>query len=462
MAQNSAQTDMTHGSLWRAIPLFAFPVAATSILEQLSNLIATVIIGNFSGANGTLAMAAVGANTPVTSLVLNLFIGISLGANVVIANAIGRGDQDSVGRAVHTSILMSLAGFAVIAVGELGAEPILSGLNVPAETLPLAALYLRIFLLGMPSILLYNFEAAIFRSVGITRMPLRALEFSTVLNIVLDLIFVPVLGWGVVGVAAATVIAYTVSASILFVALLRTDSAVRVTPAKLTCDPESLKSIIRIGLPAGVQSAVFAAANIIIQSAINSLGTEVMAASSAAMSLEYVCYNLLNSFSQACTTFVGQNFGARKIDRCVQALKVCLIEDGIVAAIMISSVVFFGQSLLALFNSDPNIVSIGYIRVCSIFPAYVFSMCYENMSGYLRGYGISFVPAALTTLCICGIRLFWVACVFPTNRTFSTIMMVYPISLGITAFSILIALIACHPAKTYRRKRAAEREGIAL
>ncbi len=463
MAQASTQTDMTTGSLWRAIPLFAFPVAATSILEQLSNLIATVIIGNFSGANGTLFMAAVGANTPVTSLVLNLFIGISLGANVVIANAIGRGDQNSVSRAVHTAVLMSLAGLAVIALGEVAAEPILSGLNVPAESLPLAALYLRVFLLGMPSILLYNFEAAIFRSVGITRMPLRALEFSTVLNIALDLLFVPVLGWGVVGVAAATVISYTVSASILFVALLRTDSAVRVTPSKLKCDPASLKSIIRIGLPAGVQSAVFAAANIIIQAAINSLGTEVMAASSAAMSLEYVCYNLLNSFSQACTTFVGQNFGARKIDRCVQALKVCLIEDGIVAAIMISSIVFFGRFILSLFNSDPNIVDIGYIRVCSIFPAYAFSMCYENMSGYLRGYGISFVPAALTTIFICGIRIFWVACVFPTSRTFATIMAVYPISLGVTACSILVALLACRPAKAYRAKaRANDREAISL
>lgn len=228
----SKHIDMTTGSLWRNIPLFAFPVAATSILEQLSNLIATVIIGNFSGDQGTLAMAAVGSNVPLTSLMLNLFIGMSLGSNVVIANAIGRNDQNMVKRAVHTSILMALVGFVVIALGEIFAEPMLTALNVPAETMPLASLYLRVFLLSMPSILLYNFEAAIFRSVGITRMPLQALAVSTVLNICLDLIFVPVLHWGVAGVAIATAIAYTVSAATLFIRLLKTDSVVRVTPTR--------------------------------------------------------------------------------------------------------------------------------------------------------------------------------------------------------------------------------------
>ena len=238
----------------------------------------------------------------------------------------------------------------------------LAALNVPAETMPLASLYLRVFLLSMPSILLYNFEAAIFRSVGITRMPLQALAVSTVLNIGLDLIFVPVLHWGVAGVAIATAIAYTTSAVTLFVRLLKTNSVVRVTPRDLAIDPVALKRIVKIGLPAGIQSAVFAVANIIIQSAINSLGTEVMAASSAAMSLEYVCYNLLNSFSQACTTFVGQNHGARQIDRCTKTLKVCLVEGGIVALTTIVIIVGLGREILSLFNSDPNIVSIGYFQ----------------------------------------------------------------------------------------------------
>lgn len=443
---------MLTGNLWKAIPLFAFPVAATSILEQLSSLIATVVIGQVPGPEGTLGMAAVGANTPIMSLILNLFIGISLGTNVVIANAIGRDDQQTVTRAVHTSVLMSLIGFAVVIIGELYAEPLLAVLSVPAETLPTAALFLRVYLLGMPSILLYNFEAAIFRSVGITRMPLQALMVSTVVNVGLDLVFVPVLHWGVTGLAAASAIAYTLSAATLFYRLTKTSSPVRLDPRKLRIDGAVLARIVRIGLPAGLQSAVFALANTIIQAGINSLGTEVMAASSAAMSLEYVFYNLLNSFSQACTTFVGQAFGARDIPRCKQVLKVCLAEDLVVAIATVAGVVFFGRSILAVFNSDPNVVSIGYIRVCTIFPAYIFSMCYENFSGYLRGFGISLAPAILTALGICGIRFWWVFGVFPAHHDFQTIMLVYPISLCVTAILIVSSALVIHPAKTFGKK----------
>ena len=306
----SKHIDMTTGSLWRNIPLFAFPVAATSILEQLSNLIATVIIGNFSGDQGTLAMAAVGSNVPLTSLMLNLFIGMSLGSNVVIANAIGRNDQNMVKRAVHTSILMALVGFVVIALGEIFAEPMLAALNVPAETMPLASLYLRVFLLSMPSILLYNFEAAIFRSIGDTKVPLAALAISGVLNVLLNLFFVIVLHMTVNGVAIATVAANAVSAALLYVRLTRTDKCVRVERKALRIDGASLKRILSIGLPAGVQSAVFSFANIVIQSAINTLGTVAIAASSAAFNVEILAYDVLNSFSQACTTFVGQNYGA--------------------------------------------------------------------------------------------------------------------------------------------------------
>ncbi len=452
---------MLTGNLWKAIPLFAFPVAATSILEQLSSLIATVVIGQVPGPEGTLGMAAVGANTPIMSLILNLFIGISLGTNVVIANAIGKGDQQTVTRAVHTSVLMSLIGFTVVIIGEIYAEALLTALSVPVETLPTAALFLRVYLLGMPSILLYNFEAAIFRSVGITRMPLQALMVSTVVNVGLDLVFVSVLHWGVAGLATASAIAYTLSAATLFYRLTKTDSPVRLDPRKLRVDGAVLARIVRIGLPAGLQSAVFALANTIIQAGINSLGTEVMAASSAAMSLEYVFYNLLNSFSQACTTFVGQAFGARDIPRCKQVLKVCLAEDLVVAIATVTSVVFFGKSILAVFNSDPNVVSIGYIRVCTIFPAYIFSMCYENFSGYLRGFGISLAPAILTALGICGIRFWWVFGVFPVHHDFQTIMLVYPISLCVTAILIVSSALAIHPAKTYG-KRGVDSTAVAV
>lgn len=445
----SKHIDMTTGSLWRNIPLFAFPVAATSILEQLSNLIATVIIGNFSGDQGTLAMAAVGSNVPLTSLMLNLFIGMSLGSNVVIANAIGRNDQNMVKRAVHTSILMALVGFVVIALGEVFAEPMLAALNVPAETMPLASLYLRVFLLSMPSILLYNFEAAIFRSIGDTKVPLAALAVSGVLNVLLNLFFVIVLHMTVNGVAIATVAANAVSAALLYVRLTRTDKCVRVERKALRIDGASLKRILSIGLPAGVQSAVFSFANIVIQSAINTLGTVAIAASSAAFNVEILAYDVLNSFSQACTTFVGQNYGAGQIKRCKKTMQLSFLEGAIATFVSVVVLLLSARSLLAIFNSDPEVIAIGYIRLATILPAYVFCLIYEILSGYLRGFGISLAPALLTMLGVCGIRIAWVKFVFPTSMTFQTVMWVYPISLGATAMLILCAVLIYRPSRRF-------------
>ncbi len=439
------KSQILEGSLWRAVLLFAVPVALTSILEQLSSVIDVVMIGNFASETG---MAAVGANTPIMQLVINLFVGISLGANVVIAHAIGKGDQETVTRATHTSIAIAGLGVVAALVMELLAEPLLVLLNVPADTMPEALTFLRIYLIGLPFILLYNFEAAILRSAGQTRPPLQALLVSSVLNVGLDLILLPVLHLGVGGCAVGTTFCYITSSAMLFWRLTHTDAPVRVTPSKIGFDRPLLVRIVRIGLPAGIQSAVFALANIIIQTAINSLGSEVIAASSAALSIECVCYVTMNSFSQACTTFVGQNFGARKIARCKQTLKVCLVEDGLVVITFIALAVGLGRGLLSLFNPDPNVVSIGYIRVCSIIPSYVFSMTYENVSGYMRGFGISTLPAIITTVVICGIRFFWVAAVFPQDPTFANIMAVYPVSLGTCAAVTVLAALLVRPAKT--------------
>ncbi len=448
----SHQLDMLHGPIWNKLPLFALPVAATAILEQLFNASDVAVVGNFAGdaAEKTAAVAAVGANTAIIGLIVNLFVGIALGANVVIANAIGRDDRDAVHRAVHTSILIALLGGAAIAViGELIAGVLLHSLNVPDEVYPLALLYLRIYLLGMPVILLYNFEAAIFRSVGDTKVPLIALACSGVLNVILNLFFVAVLGMTVNGVAIATVISNALSSLILFIRLMRSDKYIRLSPRELRIDGQSLKLILRIGLPAGIQSAVFSFSNIVIQSAINSLGKVVMAASSAALNIELLAYYVLNSFSQACTTFVGQNYGARQIDRCRKTLLLSIIEDFIASAAAIGIVLLTGRFLLSIFNSDPEVIEIGYTRLIILFSAYVFSMLYEVLSGYMRGFGISLVPAILTTVGVCGIRIFWINFVFPQNPTFTTIMTVYPISLSSTALLIGIALICYRPAHRY-------------
>ncbi len=459
MSENKKQLDMLHGSIWGKVPVFVLPVAATAILEQLFNASDIAVVGNFTGDQRTAAVAAVGANSPIISLILNLFIGIALGANVVIAHAVGRGDKNTVKKAVHTSMTVSVIGGIITAIiGELVAVPLLGVLNVPDDVLPLALLYLRIYLVGMPVILLYNFEAAIFRSVGETKMPLAALAISGALNVVLNLFFVAVLHMTVNGVAIATVISNAVSAAILYYKLRKTTQVIHVELKSLGVDLPSLKHILRIGLPAGVQSAVFSVSNIVVQSAINSLGTVVMAASSAAFNIEVITYDILNAFSQACTTFVGQNYGAGEIKRCKKTLAVCLIEGGITLGTAAVLVLVFGKNLLAIFNNDPEVIRIGYIRVMFLQISHLLSLLYEVMSGYMRGFGISFAPAVLTMLGVCGTRICWIQWVFPINPTFKTIMIVYPVSLAITAFLIFIALICTHPAQKRLKKQTSQQE----
>ena len=354
----------------------------------------------------------------------------------------------TLGTQLGVQFITDIGTYAMAVSGPAMAVAIGYALKSPPMVLfPLALLYLRIYLAGMPVILLYNFEAAIFRSVGETKIPLAALALSGVLNVFLNLFFVAVLHMTVNGVAIATVISNAVSALLLYIRLRRTALDIRIEPKNLRIDMPILKRILRIGLPAGVQSAVFALSNIVIQSAINSLGTAVMAASSAAFNIEIITYDILNSFSQACTTFVGQNYGAGEMRRCRRTLLLCMVEGGVILAAAIFGILFFGKSLLAVFNSDPEVVEIGYIRLVMIMLAHSFSLLYEVMSGYLRGFGISLTPALLTMLGVCGVRIAWIRFVFPHSRTFRTIMTAYPVSLSLTALFIFIALLCCRPSK---------------
>lgn len=280
-------------------------------------------------------------------------------------------------------------------------------------------------------------------------MPLAALAVSGVLNVLLNLFFVIVLHMTVNGVAIATVAANAVSAALLYVRLTRTDKCVRVERKALRIDGASLKRILSIGLPAGVQSAVFSFANIVIQSAINTLGTVAIAAASAAFNVEILAYDVLNSFSQACTTFVGQNYGAGQIKRCKKTMQLSFLEGAIATFVSVVVLLLSARSLLAIFNSDPEVIAIGYIRLATILPAYVFCLIYEILSGYLRGFGISLAPALLTMLGVCGIRIAWVKFVFPTSMTFQTVMWVYPISLGATAVLILCAVLIYRPSRRF-------------
>lgn len=451
MAKQKA-LDMTHGSLWNKIPLFALPVAATGILEQLFNAADIAVVGRFTGNQATRCMAAVGANSAIIGLILNLFIGITLGANVVIAHAIGEGNDDSVRRATHTAVVFAVvAGLVVTIFGEIFTPAILRATDVPKKVLPLAILYLRIYFIGMPVILLYNFEAAIFRAIGKTTMPLIALLISGILNVILNLFFVIVVHMTVNGVATATVIANVASSAFLFWRLTRETTPVRITPKQLKINGNSLKKILRIGLPSGIQAAVFAVANIVIQTAVNSLGATIMAGSSASLTLEYFCYSMLSAFGQAASTFVGQNDGAGQPKRCRRVLGLCILEDYLFTGVFAGLILLFAHQLLGIFNTDPRVIGYGYIKLRTLCIAYTMSILYEVMAGYLRGYGISLTPAILTTIGVCGVRLLWIFFYFPTHHTFAQLLYAYPLSFVVTDILIGVALLIFHPAK--RRER---------
>ena len=441
---------MTEGSLWNKILGFAFPLAFTGILQQLFNAADIAVVGNFTGELGQACMAAVGANTPIISLIVNSFLGISLGTNVIIANAVGKKDDETVQKALHTSMIVAVIGGVIIAViGELLAGPILRSQNISEESLGMAITYFRIYIAGLPVILLYNFEAAVFRGMGNTRIPFVALIISGVINVGLNLFFVIVLHANVEGVATATVISNMISSIILLFFLRKSKTAAKFDEKKLKINWRILWKILRIGLPASGQAAVFSTANIIIQAAINSLGTSVAAASSAAFNIEIFSYYVLNSFGQACTTITGQNYGARKIDRCKKTLKLCMLEGIVIEGLMVLTLILFGKQLIAIFNPDPELVEIGYVRIVLITTAHLFSLFYDVMSGYMRGYGISLTPAIVTMISVCGIRIFWIYTFFQQYHTFESIMTVYPVSLGTTSVLMFILLLIWHPAKRF-------------
>lgn len=429
--------DMIHGSLWDKIVLFALPLALTGILQQLLNAADVAVLGQLVGKN---AIAAVGNNISLIGLLVNLFLGLSLGANVVIAQNIGGKRFDRVKAAVHTAFLLALiVGILIAVLGELVTDPVLDLMGVPPEVREMAEIYFRIYLAGMPVIGLFNFEAAIFRSRGDTKTPLWSLVVASILNLLLNLLFVLAFDGGVAGVALATVIANAVSAAILFWVLVRGDGILHVDVRAFAIDRECLRAIVRIGLPAGIQGMVFSLSNLLIQSAINSLGPEAMAASAAAFTIEINVYCFVNAFAQAATTFVGQNYGAGKLFRCKWATWVSIGLNALFTLVMTVLVLVFGSDLLKFFNEDPEVIRLGYLRLCYIVGPEIICVLLDGLSGALRGYGISMPPALLTLAGVCGVRVAWVYTIFRAYPTYEVLMGTYSVSWVVTVILICIA-----------------------
>ena len=426
---------MLEGSIWDKVLKFAVPLAFTSILQQLFNAADVAVVGQFVGKE---ALAAVGANGIVLNLMLNLMVGLAIGSNVVCANLLGGRSYLRLKKAVHTSLVLAFCcGIFLAILGVTFGREILTLIETPPEILDLAELYFRILMGGVPLLLLYNFGSAILRSRGDTRHPLYAMIVSGCINVCLNLFFVLVLGMNVEGVAIATVIATFFSASLIIYWLHNLPGPMQLQFRKLAIDTNVLKHIAQIGIPAGLQGMVFSFSNIIIQIAINNLGAEYIAASAISLNYEFAAFFILSAFSQAATTFVGQNFGARNMHRCRQIMKWCVGMNLVIAGSICLVISFFAKSLSEIFTSAPDVVEYAVIRIRYILTFEFINVLIETLSGGMRGVGHSLYPAVACCMGVCVFRIIYIYTVFAEDPTFDTLMQVYPISWVFTVSLII-------------------------
>ena len=435
--QTSRTMDMTQGPLLTQVLVFALPIMLSGILQLLFNAADTIVVGRFAGNE---ALAAVGSVGSLNNMIISLFIGLSVGANVLVARYTGSRNDPAVSDTVHTSVLLSLVGGVLLMiVGVLIARPLLELMGSPDDVIGLAVLYVRIIFLGMPVQMLYNFCAAILRAVGDTQRPLYYLTVAGVVNVVLNLVFVIGLHLSVAGVALATIISQAISALLVTRALLNMEGPTRLFLHRLRIHPGKLREIIRIGLPAGIQSSVFSLSNVVIQSSVNSFGSVVIAGNAASSNVGNFVYQAMNTFQQAITCFAGQNIGARKPRRIVSAIRVCMfwaVSFGVVLGLL-SCV--FGPQLLSLFSADPAVIAAGMERQVIVCAPYFLCGMMDVMTGALRGIGYSFLPMIVSILGACAFRLFWVFTVFAAYPTLPCLMLSYPVSWLLT-FSVLLVI----------------------
>lgn len=430
-------TDMLSGGLYKNIFLFALPLIASGMLQQSFNSVDMAVVGRFAD---SMALAAVGSNGPVIGLIVNLFVGISLGANVVIANYIGRGNESGIKKAVSTAGALALiSGLLMMTVGLTVAEPILALLGTPDDVIDEAAGYLKIVSLGFPFMMIYNFSSAIMRSRGDTRSPFYALVAGGVVNVILNLVLVIVFRMGVAGVALGTVAANIVSSAILAWILNRAEEPFRLNYLKVWATRSEVAKILQIGLPAGIQGVVFSISNVFIQSAINSFGSQAVAGSAAAINYEFYSYFIISAFVQAVVAFTGQNFGAGNYDRCRRVFRVGMVY-AVAMSLTLNAVVALNKGFfISIFTSAPEVVEYAATRITVVLIFQFVACSYEIAGASLRGIGYSMTPAVLTIFGTCVLRLLWVWVSANHFADFGLLMIIYPVTWTVTGIAVLIA-----------------------
>ena len=432
-------SNMVSGPTFFKMVLFSIPVILSGILQLLFNACDIIVVGKFAG---DASLAAVGSTSSLINLFTNLFIGLSVGTNVLIAHFVGSNDKSKVSATVHTSIVLgTICGVFLSVAGIIFANPVLKIMGSPDDVIMLATLYLKIYFLGMPALLIYNFGAAMLRAVGNTKHPLYFLTISGILNVLLNLLLVICFSMGVAGVAIATVVSEYLSAALTIWYLREKSEELKLIRSKLKIDPYILKRIIAIGIPAGLQGTIFSLSNVVIQSAVNSFGSNVVAGNSATMNIEGFVYMATNAIYQTSITFVGQNYGAgkkKRVLRCTLQAEAIVVIVGLLFGL---GAYTFSTELLHIYSDSAAVIAAGRIRCGYILPIYFLCGAMDVMVGALRGIGQSVVPMVTSLIGACALRLVWIATVFRLNRTTGTLYISYPISWIITLIAHIIFFI---------------------
>lgn len=446
--------DMTTGPFFKKIILFSIPLIFTGLLQLVYNTADTVIVGRFAGKQ---ALAAVGSTGSLVALILNVFMGLAMGAGVVTAKYIGAGNMQKVKRCTHTAMLLSVVcGVAVGIIGFFVSGWMLQIMNVEAEILALSTLYLKIYFLGAPGMLIYNFGAAILRSHGDTQRPLYILFLSGIVNIVLNLILVISVKLGVSGVAIATVVSQYISAALIVVCLLRTDSVIKIHLKELRIHKSELLEIVKIGVPAGIQNSMFSIANVIIQSSVNAFGENAMAGIAAGSNYDSYIYTCTNAFAQTTMTFTSQNVGAEKYENVSKIYGRCLLLTCVIAGGLSCIGYVLRSQIVGIFSDVPEVIAIGAERMQLIMPFYITCSLQDVAAGQIRGLGRSTEPMLVSLIGTCGVRLLWIFVFLPMNRTLMNLFIAYPLSWAITfiAQAALYAVLKKKLMKNRLQKKA--------
>lgn len=424
-------SEMCEGKLFGKIIAYTVPIILTGVLQLLFNAADLVVVGRFSE-NKELSVAAVGATGALINLMVNLFIGLSVGAGVCVAHALGAGREDDAHKVVHTAIpTAAVCGVILTAVGVPFSETFLRLMDTPENVMHLSALYVKIYFSGIISNMIYNYGAAILRAAGDTKKPLYYLTLAGVINVALNVLFVAVFSMDVAGVALATIISQTVSAALVILSLMRRNDCCRLELRKLRIYKSQLKRIIVIGFPAGLQGSLFSISNVIIQSSVNSFGEVVLSGNSAAQSIEGFVWTTMNSFSQTSLNFTGQNYGAKKYRRIGRIVICCLVSVAAAGLVFGNLAFLFGRRLLSIYITDsPKAIEYGLIRIMYICSPYFLCGIMDVITGAIRGMGSSLTPMIITVLGVCGMRVLWIYTVFqiPKYHTLESLYVSYPIS----------------------------------